>query len=30
MVVVTHNLEVAALAKQQLRMLDGRFEEVKA
>ena len=29
MVVVTHNLEVAALAKQQLRMLDGRFEEVE-
>jgi len=30
MVVVTHNLEVAALAKQQLRMLDGRFEEMEA
>jgi putative ABC transport system ATP-binding protein len=30
MVVVTHNLEVAARAKQQLRMLDGRFEEVEA
>ena len=30
MVVVTHNLEVAALAKQQLRMLDGRFEVVEA
>ena len=30
MVMVTHNLEVAALAKQQLRMLDGRFEEVKS
>ena len=29
MVMVTHNLEVAARAKQQLRMLDGRFEEME-
>lgn len=28
MLVVTHNLEVAAQAKQQLRMVDGRFTEV--
>jgi len=27
MLVVTHNLEVAAQAKQQLRMVDGRFTE---
>jgi len=30
MMVVTHNLAVAALAKQQLRMVDGRFEEAVA
>lgn len=30
MVVVTHNLNVARHAKQQLRMVDGRFEEVEA
>ena len=30
MMVVTHNPKVAALAKQQLRMVDGKFMEVAA